>query len=195
MARPRTNSAEAVLEKATKLFWRNGFAATSMADLVGETGSTKHSIYADFASKDGLYRACFDWYREKIVAPALEPFRAKEPQLEAVSQYFEIQIRLAEETGLPGPGCLVGNAMTETAPKDTQIAELVRDHNLRLEAAFGKALPDGLGPNETARLTSFLVLAAQGLWAMSRVTSSAAALREQAKMAVDLIEMELKHGK
>ena len=195
MARPRSNSAEIVLERATKLFWRNGFAATSMADLVGETGSSKHSIYADFASKHGLYRACFDWYREKIVAPALEPFRAMEPKLNAISQYFEIQISLAEETGLPGPGCLVGNAMTETAPKDAQIAELVRDHNLRLEAAFGKALPADLGSDETARITSFLVLAAQGLWAMSRVTTSSTALREQASLTVELIERELNYGK
>jgi len=172
-------------------FWANGFEATSMADLVEATGSTRQSIYSDFENKRGLYHACFSLYRERVVAPALIPFETAEPGLAAIEQYFETQISLAEATGLPGPGCLVGNAMTETAPDDSGIRLLVEEHNARLEASFAKALPRHMSTTQKQELAQFLVVAAQGLWAMSRVTASADKLRLRAATIVRLLEKEL----
>ncbi len=174
-------------------FWVHGFEATSMADLVEATGSTRQSIYGDFESKRGLYRACFDHYRDRVVLPALTPFGAEEAGLEALAAYFETQIGLAQSLGLPGPGCLVGNAMTETAPDDCEIRSCVEDHNRRLERAFGSALPNSLANERRTELARFLVVAAQGLWAVSRVTSSAEELRARAVTIIKLVERELSH--
>lgn len=174
-------------------FWSAGFEATSMADLVVATGSTRQSIYGDFSSKQGLYRACFELYRKRVVEPALAPFYADATGLSAVTAYFEAQISLAESMGLPGPGCLVGNAMTERAPIDAEVMTLVEEHNTRLETAFAKALPEQLSAERKRELAQFLVVAAQGLWAVSRVTSSADALRSRAVTIVGLLERELNH--
>lgn len=182
-----------MLERAMQAFWSNGFEATSMADLVAATGSTRQSIYGDFDSKRGLYRACFELYRRQVVEPALVPFGVSEPSLSAIAAYFETQISLAERAGLPGPGCLVGNAMTEMAPGDPQIMKLVEEHNARLETAFSRALPVSLSRERRQELAQFLVVAAQGLWAVSRVTSSADALRSRAATIVGLLEGELSH--
>ncbi len=190
MARPRSTPRDETLEKAMHAFWVNGFEATSMADLVAATGSTRQSIYGDFDSKQGLYQACFALYRAQVVAPALVPFD-EEPGLHAITRYFETQISLAEATGLPGPGCLVGNAMTEKAPSDPAISCLVKDHNAHLEAAFSKALPEYLPAERKRKLAQYLVVAAQGLWAVSRVTDSVAELRSRANTIVRLLEKEL----
>lgn len=193
MARPRSSTHDQMLERAMHAFWANGFEATSMADLVTATGSTRQSIYGDFESKLGLYHACFAMYREQVVAPALTSFEADQPGIEAIERYFETQIALAERTGLPGPGCLVGNAMTEMAPSDPQVMTLVEQHNARLEAAFSKALPERLPTGRRQELAEFLVVSAQGLWAISRVTSSADALRSRAATIVRMLEKEFGH--
>ena len=180
-----------MLEKAMQAFWAKGYEGTSMADLVAATGSTRQSIYGDFASKHGLYRACFDFYRDQIVLPALEPFSESSSGLSALEAYFQIQISLAEAVGLPGPGCLVGNAMTESAPGDPDILQCVEDHNRRLEQAFARALPDTLEQGHRRELARFLVVAAQGLWAMSRVTPSADELRARAATIIRMVEREV----
>lgn len=191
MPRPRTASKDDVLRDAMHAFWQNGFEATSMADLVAATGSTRQSIYGDFGSKDGLYRACFDLYREDVVNPAIAPLSAEGSGLGAIAEYFETQISRAEMMGLPGPGCLVGNAMTETAPGDQKIGDLVKQHNERLAAGFARSLPANLEAAKRIELAGFLVLAAQGLWAISRVTPSAEELRAKSKTILRMIQREI----
>lgn len=171
-------------------FWAKGFEATSISELVQATGSTRQSLYADFDNKEGLYDACFDLYRDQVVLPALEPFEGNAVGLPSLEAYFEKQISLAEEIGLPGPGCLVGNAMTETAPISAQVEQRVKDHNVRLERAFSKALPPALSDHKRAELAGFLVVAAQGLWAMSRVTKNGSDLRSRAATILRLTERE-----
>ncbi len=191
MPRPRSSPPKQVLDDAMRVFWANGYSATSMAELVAATGSTRQSIYGDFGSKHGLYLACFDTYRDLVVSPALAPFAEAKDGVEAIARYFEIQISLAEEVGLPGPGCLVGNAMTEIASSDSAVVERVRRHNAELEKAFAAALSEHLASERSVELARFLVLAAQGLWAMSRVTSSADELRMQAATILRLLEKDL----
>ncbi|NVE94553.1 TetR/AcrR family transcriptional regulator [Altererythrobacter lutimaris] len=190
MARPRINSPDHVLEKGMRLFWKSGYEATSMSQLVEATGSTRQTIYRDFESKHRFYARCFGLYHDRVVAPALKPFGATEQGLNAIAEYFELQIVLAERMGLPGPGCLVGNAMTEIAPNDPEIAALVKDHNHRLELAFASALPSSMTEERRQQLSEFLVLSAQGLWAMSRITSSADELRKRAATIMSLISKE-----
>lgn len=191
MARPRTISKDDVLRSSMNAFWHKGFEGTSMADLIAATGSTRQSIYGDFGSKDGLYRACFEAYRQDIVEPAIAPLNQPTQGLAGIARYFETQIALAQKVGLPGPGCLVGNAMTETAPNDQSVRELVHQHNQRLADAFANALPPGLNRDKRQELSDFLVIAAQGLWAMSRVTSDANKMRARARTIVNMIQKEI----
>ncbi len=194
MPRPRSSERQDVLDRAMRAFWANGYSATSMVELVETTGSTRQSIYGDFGSKHGLYTACFETYQSEVVAPALEPFADGTPGISAIADYFEIQISRAERIGLPGPGCMVGNATTERGASDPEIEELVQQHHDRLASAFAKALTDSLADIRRAELAQFLVLAAQGLWAMSRVANSAEPLRAQAATIVSILERECRHA-
>ena len=55
MGRPREFDRDAALEAAMFLFWRKGFAATSMNDLCDAMGISSPSLYAAFGSKEALY--------------------------------------------------------------------------------------------------------------------------------------------
>ena len=64
MARTKEFDPDAALQSALELFWRQGYEATSMADLVGHHGIGRASIYATFGNKHELYLKALDRYNE-----------------------------------------------------------------------------------------------------------------------------------
>lgn len=48
---------QAILDAATRLFLRHGFAGTSMDAVAAEAGVSKLTVYAHFADKDNLFQA------------------------------------------------------------------------------------------------------------------------------------------
>jgi AcrR family transcriptional regulator len=62
MGRPRKFSREGVLQKALPVFWRYGFARTTLPDLEEATGVNKSGLYAEFESKEALFLACLRHY-------------------------------------------------------------------------------------------------------------------------------------
>jgi AcrR family transcriptional regulator len=62
IGRPREFDHDAALEAAMLLFWRKGFAATSMNDLCDAMGVRSPSLYAAFGSKEELYLEAIEHY-------------------------------------------------------------------------------------------------------------------------------------
>jgi AcrR family transcriptional regulator len=60
--RPREFDRDAALEAAMLLFWRKGFAASSMNDLCEAMGVRSPSLYAAFGSKEELYLEAIEHY-------------------------------------------------------------------------------------------------------------------------------------
>jgi AcrR family transcriptional regulator len=66
MGRPKSFSREDVLEKAMPVFWRQGFAATSLQDLEQATGVNKSGLYAEFRDKEEIFLECLRHYLEGL---------------------------------------------------------------------------------------------------------------------------------
>jgi AcrR family transcriptional regulator len=66
IGRPREFDREAALEDAMLLFWRKGFAATSMNDLCDAMDVRSPSLYAAFGSKEALYLEAVEHYVQTI---------------------------------------------------------------------------------------------------------------------------------
>ena len=64
MGRPKSFSREGVLEKAMPVFWKHGFADTSLEDLERATGVNKSGLYSEFRGKEDLFLACLRHYLE-----------------------------------------------------------------------------------------------------------------------------------
>src|ERR1700675_3458801 len=64
MGRPRKFSREGVLQKALPVFWKYGFARTTLPDLERATGVNKSGLYSEFESKEELFLACLRYYLE-----------------------------------------------------------------------------------------------------------------------------------
>src|ERR1700738_2082335 len=65
MGRPKNFSREGVLEKALPVFWKYGFADTSLQELEKATGVNKSGLYAEFADKGDLYLESLRHYSRK----------------------------------------------------------------------------------------------------------------------------------
>ena len=65
MGRPKNFSREGVLEKALPVFWKYGFADTSLQELEKATGVNKSGLYAEFADKGDLYLESLRHYLRK----------------------------------------------------------------------------------------------------------------------------------
>ena len=62
MGRPKTFRREEVLEKAMHVFWKHGFADTSLQELERATGVNKSGLYTEFRDKEDLFVACLRHY-------------------------------------------------------------------------------------------------------------------------------------
>ena len=51
MGRPKSFSREEVLEKAMPVFWKHGFADTSLQELEQATGVNKSGLYTEFRGR------------------------------------------------------------------------------------------------------------------------------------------------
>jgi AcrR family transcriptional regulator len=62
MTRSKNFTREEVLEKSMPLFWRKGFASTSMRDIELGTGVNKSGLYSEFKDKEDMYLASLAFY-------------------------------------------------------------------------------------------------------------------------------------
>jgi len=197
MPRPPTHTPERIVARALPRFWWSGYSQTSIDDLVRATGASRHAIYQAFGGKRELFIACLGRYRETVVTPAFSQVEREGAGFSEVAAFLEYQIAQSEAAGLPGPGCLFANTMTEIAPHDAEMAALVRAHNDRLAAGFKKVLRASAGgrahsPRAQDDLAKLMASSVQGLWSLSRTVCDARVLRRLAASLVELVQQRIR---
>ncbi len=192
--KPRSYERHELITRAMEYFWQHGYYATSIHNLVEVTGVSRHGLYSQFNDKHGLFVACIEAYFEDVVTPAFSQVEAPEGGLADIREYFERQVELAIQKGLPGPGCLVANTMVESAPHDAVLGALVARHIDRLKRGFRQALLNEclkrklVSPIDIDGFAQLLTLAAQGLWSISRIEKNPKALRQSVNQIMAPIE-------
>lgn len=124
-----------MLEKATLAFWRRGYEATSISDLVEQTGLNRGSLYTAFDGKRGLFVECLAHYDSRHRLDFLDEVSKGTGPREAILAVFEAAARPSRETGLP-PGCLLVNSALEVSPHDPEVREIVNRCLAEVEAFF-----------------------------------------------------------
>ena len=192
MPRTRQFDEADVLDRATDLFWRQGFEATSIQDLVGALGINRASMYAAFGDKRGLFLAVIDRYLARSNAERLAILAAPGPARAAIGAFLAALLAEAEGAG-PRQGCLVTNTLIEMAPRDPEIARRLRASLARVEEGFAEAIRRGQAAGEIGRtrdpgaLARYLVGIAQGIRVLARGGAGADQLRDVARVALDAL--------
>ncbi len=130
MARNKAFVKEAVLEKAKELFWKQGFHATSVQNLVDHLGINRASIYDTFGGKNELYETALQSYRAENLAFLKDHLAKFDSAKKSLTFLFKTAIRAAVKDE-DRKGCFVINCTTEYLPKHRHIiSELVDNKNV-----------------------------------------------------------------
>ncbi len=188
--RPRGFDRRAALEAATRLFWRKGYAATSISDLTRELGIGAPSLYAAFASKEALYEEALAFYAAHYGRTVWGGFEDAPTAREAVRAYF-----FDSATGLTGcaadnpRGCMVtlSAAVSEVPQSLADNLQAARgDNYTRLLTRIERAMQEGELPEtlDGAALARFLQSVQAGMSIMARDGASAQDLEAVAAVAM-----------
>ena len=136
---PKQYKRQEVLDRAIELFRRQGYSATSTAELVEELGINRKSMYAEFGSKQELFEAALERYSAVNLSRVLAPIEAPDADAESIKKAF-IGYASASETQYSGLGCLMANTAAERAALDSRSAKFVDAYLERLQKGFRNAL-------------------------------------------------------
>jgi AcrR family transcriptional regulator len=172
MARKKKYSETVVLEKAMRLFWRNGYENTSMQMLEKEMGINKFSIYSSFGNKQGLFLESLKTYKSKI-STMFEEFKNSNNGIEDIKTFFYNSVKICSVQGNE-KGCLVTNTYNEFSEKEDKIInEQMTSFMTNLKQLFIEKLRINSNKDDETILkqANYLLLAKHGLAAASRVNT------------------------
>ena len=102
-----------IIEKTAPVFNRQGFAGTSINDIIEATGLTKGSIYGNFESKDEVALAAFDYNFGMISSMIRSKMAAKPHSVDKLKVYLSVFSDFVNLPMLHG-GCPVLNTAIES---------------------------------------------------------------------------------
>ena len=173
MARPLEFDRSKAVNKALVLFWRKGYQASSLADLLSAMGIGRSSFYAAFTDKRTLFLECLDLFAARTV-DVVQRARAEMPPVDALQHFFERNF-----VGVPGSGvaasasqhwgCMLVNTVLEMAGVDDELAERASRHLGEMQRVFQACLRDaGAKAARAEELAAMLMLVNEGIRVSSR---------------------------
>ena len=142
MPRVREFDPQTVLANATQIFWRNGYADTSMEDIVSQTGVSRYGLYGTFGNKKELLIAAIRHYDETMSQLLMTSLQDHEASLPAIIDYWRTIAEHAKDETFCA-GCLIVNVAVEVAPHDSDVSAEVQRIDRKHQALFTRAIQNG----------------------------------------------------
>ena len=146
MPRTREFDPDAVVDAALDLFWRKGYKACSMADVVRKSGVARYGLYQTFQDKDQLYCAALKRYQQKLYNFFIKPFCGSKANYQTLIEHFDLILEQLEH-GLHD-GCFAHQAAIERAGKDPQVNKIVNDIFTEVKDGYRTVIKNGIADGE-----------------------------------------------
>ena len=171
--RPRGFDMDVALRAALSVFWRHGYAATSLDDLTGAMGRSRSSFYAAVGSKHDVLLAAVTSYADGVFAELEEIAASSRSPTVALRAVLDTMARPSGGS----EGCLLVNSVTELAPDDIVVCEIARTHIARVTSLIGALLVRaGHRSDTSADLSGALLSATFGITTLRKAGLPTAAL-------------------
>lgn len=102
-----------IIEQAAALFNQQGYAGSSMSDIMRVTGLQKGGIYNHFRSKDELALEAFDFAVNRVQSEFLGALKGKRHAVERLIAILSVYERMFDEPPVQG-GCPILNTAVES---------------------------------------------------------------------------------
>ncbi|SFK97571.1 TetR/AcrR family transcriptional regulator [Shimia haliotis] len=127
MARPREFDMDTALDGALDIFWRQGYVATNLPDLLMAMGLTRGSFYKAFRDKLSVYIAALDRYDDQVVSATVATLAG----CDAGSAQACLSVLFSPEADAR-KGCFICNAVVELGPANETVAAKAEAMTVRL---------------------------------------------------------------
>ena len=181
-----------VLTKAMNLFWKQGYSATSVQDLVSHLGINRASLYDTFGDKEKLFKKSFELYRKQNINKICQLFQNRPNVKEGFSELFYNAINDAV-TDNDRKGCFAVNNTTELVPNDEGCLEVLSNNRRDFENLFYEYLKKGrkkgqLNEHQDLKsLASLYFIIYNGLLVVSKIHPSKKELTDSVNVAMSLL--------
>ncbi|WP_413735756.1 TetR/AcrR family transcriptional regulator [Sodalis sp. RH21] len=172
--RPKQFDRDIALDKALEMFWRHGYEATSMADLVDATGAKAPTLYAEFGNKEGLFRAAVERYVTKFAEKGKALLtRPGSTVSEAIESFLRAAAVMFTDKTLPS-GCFIICTSAALSASSEDVAQLLRtrhhlqENTLREFLSARQANGELPAQTNTAVLAKYLACTLQGMSVQAR---------------------------
>jgi TetR/AcrR family transcriptional repressor of nem operon len=167
MARPLEFDRSAALNKALVLFWRKGYQAASLSDLLEAMEIGRSSFYAAFGDTRSLFLECLDVFGKRTKDVLLRSCKDRAP-LDGLRAFF-----VYTATGQRGQrvewGCMLVNTVLELADVDDDLSARASGYLAAVHAEFeSRFRAGGFAPQRASELASFLMHFNEGIRVSSR---------------------------
>lgn len=181
-----------VLSRAMHLFWRQGYTATGMAQLLEHMGIGRQSLYDTFGGKKALFVEALDRYVRDYMAPMTAQLEAPGSPLGNVRKFLQMSGELIADGG--NCGCLVGNSVAELAKSEPDIARRLESLVRRSEDVLTRTIARAREAGEVASpladrdLARMVIVAAQGLALLTKLDAQQRWARSSIQSIIRLLE-------
>ncbi len=185
LARPKNYQRQDVIVQALNVFWRKGYAATSLSDLMEATGLNKRSIYNEFGNKEQLFAEVLNYYAE-LRAPIIK-LLSHEP----LGMHNVIRLLRELANKIDKKGCLVVLSLNERELLSDQAVSMVVQSSIGLQGLIKQnIMADNTCKSTSEQNTLANLIAAQSfsIAGMAKLGQSTKDIKEMTETFVKLLE-------
>jgi TetR/AcrR family transcriptional regulator, transcriptional repressor for nem operon len=170
-----------------RLFWRKGYAATSIEDLIETLHLSRSSLYDTFGDKRRLFLAALKLYSERVLGATAQTLNESPSPIAGIQKVFDDLIAgVGSETG--ALGCFMVNSVAELVPYDPDVTEIATMYSDSIQKLLVTVLiqarsQDMLTKKQTPKqLAAYVFNMIQGI----RILTKSGATREQVQAISDI---------
>jgi TetR/AcrR family transcriptional regulator, transcriptional repressor for nem operon len=192
MARQRGYDLDGALDQMVEVFWRKGYAATTINDLETATNLNRTSLYAALGGKEAIFLQVLKRYAVKYNDHLMRALRDNRSAKAALTDYFDRQVDQIVDRHLPG-GCLLANSVVECRQSHHAFEDHISTEFHRIEAVFLDTVRRGQESGEidesidAQRVARLLTATAEGMTLLARSKYPKSALRDIAAGALAIL--------
>lgn len=132
--RPKDFDENVVLDRAVDIFWKQGYEATSLEQLLEVMKMGKGSMYHNFGNKRDVFKLALNRFMHNFSTWFTAEISAAKDPIEFIRKFF-LSIP-KQEMNDHQKGCFLGNTVAELACIDPGLEKLAVEHLSKIEHTF-----------------------------------------------------------
>ena len=180
---------QAILAAAARLFRRQGYAGTGLADILEASGAPKGSFYHYFPGGKAEVGAATIAFAGGLVTGSLETLAEQHATPAALIRAYATMLAEWMAQSQWRAGCPIATVLLETAPDEQAITAAGAKALADWTEVFARSLTaSGVAPDRATRLARMAIAAMEGALILARVEQSAEPILTTAEEIAKMVD-------